>query len=182
MMFLLTKIINIVKRAVISNSLTDDKETSLAQITYLEKTGLTEVVTPYGSFARPPVDTQLLLFAVQSQENNRAGIAYSQENRFKNLEEGECGVGNPLTRSFIKFDKEGNILITATAKVIINSTEDIDITTSGKVDLKSTGDVDIDAPQVNLGIGGLPIARLGDEVLVEGVLGTITSAGNNTST
>ena len=105
--------------------------------------------------------------------------------------------GNPQTQSFIKFDKSGNITIesagqiniTSAAKVTIDVNGTIDITSSDKMNINVTGDVDltasgnvnIDSPKVNLGVGGLQIARLGDAVVVDGVPGTITSAGINTS-
>lgn len=191
-----TLINNIVKRAYVSRSLTDDKDSNVAQVSYLGKTGLSEILSPYGLDVRLPEDIQVLLFAVQGQENNRIAIGYSQEDRFKNLEEGEVVVGNPKTKSFVKFDKDGNINIESKAKIVINgasdvditnvgkltinSTGDIDITTSGKVDLKATGDVDVDASQVNLGVGGAAIARVGDSVNL--TTGFIITGGNNTST
>lgn len=190
-----TLIHNIIKRAVISKLEVDSETSPIAQASYLGKTGTTEIVLPYGISARAPVGTQLLLFAVQGQENNRAAIPYGQENRHKNLEEGEVVIENEITKSFIKFDKDGNITvdskakivincvgdadITVGGKVVVNSTGDIDVTTNGKVDLKATGNVDVDAPQVNLGSGGAAIARVGDSVNL--TTGLIITGGNNTS-
>lgn len=181
MKYLYTKILNIVKRAFVSQSLTDDKSSGIVQVSYFGKTGVSEVISPYGLSVRLPTGIQVLLFAVQSQENNRACIGYSQKDRFKDLEEGEVVIGNPLTRSFIKFDIDGNIEIESTGKIDIKSAKDVTIDVTGTVDLKATGDVTVDSPKVNLGIGGPPIARLGDTVMVSGTPGTITSAGVNTS-
>ena len=104
-------------------------------------------------------------------------MGYSQAERFKNLESGEVVVGNPVTQSFVKFDKDGNITIDSKKDVTINSTAEINVTSSGSVN--------VDAPVVNLGSGGLPIARTGDAVTVtiSGTphVGTITGGGTNTS-
>ncbi len=181
MNYLYTKILNLVKRAFVSISLPDDKASGAAQVSYFGKTGISEVVSPYGLSVRLPTGIQVLLFSVQSQENNRAAIGYSQKDRFKDLEEGEVVIGNPLTRSFIKFAKDGSITIDSKAKINITSADNVIIDVTGTVDLKATGEVTVDSPKVNLGVGGPPIARLGDTVMVSGTPGTITSAGVNTS-
>ena len=49
-----------------------------------------------------------------------------------------------------------------------------------EVDIVSTT-VNIKAPNINLGEGGKPIARLGDEVTVGSSTGTITGSGTATS-
>lgn len=136
-----TLISNIVKRALVSLSKTDDADIPVVQVSYLGKTGDSEVLSPYGISVRLPKDIQVLLFAVQSQENNRLCIGYSQTDRFKNLEEGEVVIGNPLTKSFVKFDKDGNIDIESKAKIVINSASDVEITNSGKLTVNSTGNV-----------------------------------------
>lgn len=181
MNYLYTKILNMVKRAFVSISLPDDKASGAVQVSYFGKAGISEVLSPYGLSVRLPDNIQVLLFAVQSQENNRICIGYSQKDRFKNLEKGEVVTGNPQTRSFIKFDKDGNITIDSKAEINITSANKVTIDVTGTVDLKATGDVTVDSPKVNLGVGGLPIARLGDAVMVGGTPGTITSAGVNTS-
>ncbi len=183
MMSLLTKIINLCKRGFVSNSLQDDKDSSIAQITYFGKTGISEIVSPYGLSSRLPVGTQTLTFSVQGQENNRASIGYSQEDRFKNLLEGEVVVGNPKTGASVKFSIDGSIIInpSPTGSLIINSNGDLSISANGDIKLKATGEVDVDATRVNLGTGGPAIARVGDSVLVGTSTGTITSGGSNTS-
>lgn len=79
--------------------------------------------------------------------------------------------GSVVTEIHLKND--GNVLIVA----------------NGTVDFTATGDVNMSGQtlnayfsQCNLGNGGKPVARLGDEVtLSDGKKGTITSAGENTS-
>lgn len=180
-----TKVQNLVKRAFVSRSLIDDRASGVTQITYFGKTGFSEVVSPYGISVRLPEGLQVIEFSIQGQENNRACIGYAQETRFKNLAPGEVVLGIPGSKAFIKFDKDGNIIIESDVKISIKSSGDTDITSSGKINIKSTGDVDVDAPKVNLGTGGAQIARIGDtvEVTVGGTpgTGTITSGGVNTS-
>jgi hypothetical protein len=167
---LLAKLRNLLRRGYVSRTVTDDGDYPLAQISYLNNVGISERISPYGLDSQLPQDTQVLLFTIQGHETNRACIGYSQDERFKNLDSGEVVVGNPVKQTSIKFDKTG--------KIIITSDGDIDITATGK-------NVNIDAAQTNLGSGGNAIARLGDEVTVNvggtDYIGTITSAGNNTS-
>lgn len=181
MKMLYTKIINLVKRAYVSKSLPDNKEANVTQVSYFGKAGTSEVVSPYGVYVNLPKDLQVLLFAVQGQEDNRACIGYSQADRFKNLKEGEVLIGNPKTKTFIKFNENGSITIDSKSKIEITSAGELNINVTGAVKLTASGSVDIDSPQVNLGVGGQKIARLGDQVTVGANIGTITSAGTNTS-
>ncbi len=178
---LYTKILNLIKRGYVSRRIADDKNAALAQVTYLGKTGISEVINPYGLYSNLPENIPVVVFSVQSQEDNRACIGYSQAERFKNLNAGEVVVGNPKTNSFVKFDENGNIEIESNQKINIKSADNVELDVTGDVNLTVTGDVNVDAQQVNLGVGGEPIARLGDQVTVAGNTGTITSAGTNTS-
>jgi hypothetical protein len=40
----------------------------------------------------------------------------------------------------------------------------ISLNTSGPIEVNAGGPVSIDAPLINLGVGGLPVARVGDKV------------------
>lgn len=158
-----TLISNIVKRAYVSLSKTDDADIPVVQVSYLGKTGDSEMLSPYGLSVRLPRDIQVLLFAIQAQENNRLCMGYSQTDRFKNLEEGEVVIGNPLTKSFVKFDKDGNIDIESKAKIVINSTSDVEITNSGKLTVNSTGNVIISTnADVALNCTNIDIVASGD--------------------
>src|SRR5690349_2108707 len=89
----------------------------------MDKTSDMEVIYPYGLFAQAPVNSLALVFSIQGNEENLAGIVYAYRDRFKNLKEGEVLLGNILTGSFIKFDKDGNIEI--------NSKKDVNVTITG---------------------------------------------------
>lgn len=156
---------NIVKRSYVSRVGKDDGNYNITQITYFgEKSDNTEVIMPYGLYANLPKDLQTLTFAVNSNEENLASIGYSQRNRFKNLKEGEVIVGNEQTKSFVKFDSEGNIEIDSKNEIIINSakkvtltitSEDLEINVnSGKVKVTSSGDTEITANKVKITSSG----------------------------
>ena len=142
-----TLISNIVKRAYISKLESDSEGSAIAQVSYLGKTGISEIISPYGLDARPPLETQVLLFAVQGHENNRGAIAYSREKRLKDLSPGEVALHNAETKTFIKLDKDGNIIIDSTAKVVINAASDIEIVNQGKLTINSDGDIRRSLPE-----------------------------------
>lgn len=108
---LLTKISNLVKRAVITLTNDDSKNISHCQATYLDKVSPIETIYPYGFGANAPVGNIVLLFNIGANEANLAGIPYSQKDRFKNLKSGEVVVGSPKTGSYIKFLENGDIEI-----------------------------------------------------------------------
>lgn len=89
-----------------------------------------------------------------------------------------------------------NITLGAAGNITILYAQNISLANSGTFTLTSSGNVNVSAPTVNLsatttnlGVGGQPIARVGDSVQVEVTsgsssgtwVGTITSGGNNTS-
>jgi phage gp45-like len=191
---------NIVKRAYISNTATDDKNYHIVQISYLSptKTVNAELLNPYGVYTNPPQGLQVLSFSVQGHEENKICMAYSQSDRFKNLAEGEILLGNTKTQSYVKFDKDGNIIIDSKAKITINGAQDITIDSKAKINVTSSEEinvstdqdvnlkantVNVDANKVDLGVGGQQIARLGDAVEVDPDtgIGQITGGGTNTS-
>ncbi len=163
-----TKTRNIVKRGYVTAPGNDVNDYAVIQISCLSpaKTANAELVSPYGLSVNLPKDLQVLTFSVQSHEENKACIGYSQVNRFKNLKPGEVVVGNPSSGSFVKFANDGTIEI--------SSDNDINVVADN---------VSVTANKVDLGVGGAKIARLGDTVHVSLSTGdgTITSGGTNTS-
>ncbi len=184
-----------IKRAVLSLVSKDDGEFSVGQANYNGKTGDTELVWPYGFFANPPLGASILMFNVQGQEENRAGIASFPQMRFKNLKEGEVGIANFMTGSVMKFLADGSIEVTATNGMNITVTPDLNIVVAGNVNIAVAGgvslsagaDVSIDGTgqTVNLygsynlgGPGGAAIARVGDSVSCAAGIGTIISGSS----
>jgi hypothetical protein len=176
-MKLLTKVMNLIKRGYVSNSLPDTADYSQVQVSYMGNSRKAAVINPYGLYTRLPLNTNVIMFSVNGQEENSAVVGYSREDRFKNLNEGEVLIGNPETGSYIKFESDN--------KIEILSKGDLNIDVTGNVNLKASTAVNVDSPATNLGTGGNQIARLGDQitVIVGGTpyTGNITSAGVNTS-
>lgn len=82
----------------------------------------------------------------------------------------------------------GEIYLKNDGIIEVNNPSDLKFVVNGNVSLITQGTADISAStvnisagQTNLGEGGQPIARVGDSVVVNGVQGTITSGGSNTS-
>lgn len=210
--FIQNKIRNLIKTGYISRVSSDDKDVQIAQVTYLGLTKDTAIITPYGVFSNAPLKSKVLLCNVLAQEENAAGIAYAQQNRFKNLKEGEVVLGNILTQSYVKLDSEGNIVINSPDKkitieavqdVVIKSTAEIKLeapaveivngnititggagtmTVNGDLNMDVNGDANIDATQVNLGTSGNQIARVGDAVAVDTGTGIGTITSGGTNT
>lgn len=202
---------NLIKRAYVSLVGNDDQQFQTTQISYLNKTNVMEVIYPYGLSGNPPQDSLVLLFNVQAQEENRAGIANLPQQRFRNLNEGEVAVGNYLTTSNVKFADNGDVIVTTrnNQEVTIDQNANISISgdatvnVSGSTTLTSNGttinsDVDING---NLDVSGgvtmgsdsgsqQPVAIVGSttEVEITGgssagtYQGTIITGSGNSST
>ena len=127
--------VNMIKRALTSLPIKDNTDFQTSQVRYLGKTAQIELVYPYGLCSSPPTGSMVLMFNIQGQEENRAGMANLTRQRFKNLKEGEVAVGNYLTGSVVKFLENGDIEVTGT--------NDINLTVAGTTNLTSTGAVSI---------------------------------------
>ncbi|GAH01888.1 unnamed protein product, partial [marine sediment metagenome] len=92
---------NLIKRGLISLGIIDDKDFQTAQVTYMGKTKNIQVVHDYGFSSNCPTGGIVLMFNVQGQEENIAGIADLPNDRFKNLKEGEVAVYNALTNAYV---------------------------------------------------------------------------------
>lgn len=178
----LNKIKDTIRRAVVTRAGDDSGAYHICQITYNKKTVPAEVINPYGLYTNPPNGLQTMMFTVCGDSENRAIIAYSQGDRFKDLKEGEVLLGHTGTQSFIKFDNDGNVEIDSKAKVKVTAASEVEITVTGDVKVNAIN-VKLNAATVDLGVAGKAIAREGDPVqvsLLNGT-GTITSGGINTS-
>jgi hypothetical protein len=185
MKWLLAKVMNLITYGVVSAVSTDTTDYPIMQISYMGRTANAARISPYGLCSNPPLKAKVVHWNVLAQEENKVGFAFSQQNRFKPLKAGEVVVGNPTSQSYIKFHEDGTIEIVSAKKVLLTGADDMEVTIAGDVKLTASGNVDVDATQVNLGVGGAQIARLGDNVttIIGGTpeVGTITSAGINTS-
>jgi hypothetical protein len=70
----------------------------------------------------------------------------------------------------------GNAVLGITGNATVEVGGDASLDVTGACDITAGTEANIDAPAINLGTGGAYIARLGDQVTVGGITGTITSA------
>jgi hypothetical protein len=132
-------ITNLIKRAYVSLVGNDAQEYQITQISYLNKTNVMEVIYPYGVSGNPPRNSLVLMFNVQGQEENRAGIANLPQQRFRNLKEGEVAVGNYLTRSNIKFAENGDVVVTTKNNQEVTIDQNANISVSGDATVNVSG-------------------------------------------
>lgn len=143
------------------------------QAQYMNKTTNVDIINPAGFGHNPVTNSLMILFNVGGVEDNIAGIVTDQLNRIKNLQAGETIIYNTVTKSFVYMKVDGSIELFSQTVININAPE---IIIDGNVTV--TGNLQVDG-QTNLGIGGAPIARVGDSVLVGSTPGTITSGSPN---
>ena len=159
---------SVVQWAYVTLARPDNGDYQTTQVSYQGRTTNAYVVTPYGLATNLPKDVLVLQFAVNNDEGNLAGIGCAVKDRFKDLKEGEVIAGSPKHKTFIKFDENGNITITATKDVSVDCST-----------------CNINASTTNLGVGGNGIARIGDQIVVNvggtDYTGQITTSGVNTS-
>lgn len=162
---------NFLRRCVISLIGKDDRDIRVQQVSYNGKAEDAEIWAPYGMSYNLPPNSLCLYAQIGGDEGNIVVLPDRSQDRVKNLKEGEIALFNPLTKTQMIFREDG--------KLEINAKGDVDVTATN---------VNIDASATNLGVGGQPIARVGDSVEVTGVssgsstrTGTITSGGVNTS-
>jgi len=142
------KITNLVRRCAVTKSAEDRHNYQVVQVQYFGKIANVEVVSIYGISYNPPINSTGLMWTVLGDEENRTAIFYLPQDRAKGLKPGEIEIGNLLTKSSVKFDAEGNIIVTSTKGVIIKSAEDVSIESATNVEIKATtinidGDVNI---------------------------------------
>lgn len=142
---MISKLVNMVKRAFVTTSLADDQVFPIIQISYHEKIANVEHMTPYGVYSNPPANALAIVLSIGGQEENRVAFANTPNSRFKNLKEGEVLVGNPLTGSYVKFDEDGNITELSKNNKTIQVDEDFNITVNGNTTINSTGNASINA-------------------------------------
>lgn len=176
MNFLLQKLVNMIKRGLVTLPGSDADPYCRTQVSYMGKTKNIEVVFPYGLAANLPENALVLLFNVQGQEENMAGIGNTPTQRFKNLAPGEVVVGSPRFGNYVKFGASGVIEIASTGALNVTVPGSANLTVAGETKLMGTGKITIDgsgevlikgASAINLGEGGAAVARVGDSVQVD---------------
>lgn len=134
---------NMIKRAVVTLNPADKEQIPVAQVKWSSSktANNVQVITPYGFYSVAPTGSLALMFSIMGQEENRAAIIDNPKGRFKNLKPTEVAVGNPETKSVIKFLENGDIEITGEADQNINITGNVNLTVGGNVTINVTGNM-----------------------------------------
>ena len=99
------------------------------------------LVQPYGLYSSLPENSTLLSFSSLCQESNKFVIGQDFNTRVKDLEKGEVVLSNTVTGASIKFDKDGNILITSPAGKSVEVSADMNITVNGDANINVGGNL-----------------------------------------
>lgn len=140
------------------------------------------VIWPYGTHGSLPVNSYVISFSINGQQENKAVIGYRPDLRPKNKKPGEFEVGNFLVGSTVFFDEQGNIIVncegdeivTIKGKCTVNIVGDAKMTIGGKADIDVTGDTILTTPKLKV-IGDFEVT--GDTTLGE----VVTSNGKDIS-
>ena len=193
---MIEKIRSLIKRVVLTKSEPDTKNFPVYQISYKGKVIDAESIYAYGTHGVAPVGSLALSFNVDAHEDNQAVIAYKPDVRPMDLEPTEFACGNFVIGSIMIWKKTGDLVEITKGEKTITVDQDFNLTVGGAINITATGNTTVTSPQVdviadltNLGAGGQPIARLGDQVQVTVTggssagtyTGTITGSGVNTS-
>ena len=189
-----SQINGLIKRTQITRASDDVSAFQVAQVSYMDRVSDTEVLWPYGMYGNVPVDSLCLTLSVGGEEGNKVTFPSRAHTRTRRrTRAGEVGIGNQVAKSDVFFDADGNIIIIAPGDLRVTVSGDKEVTVSGDCKLTVTGDVTITGGNVTIdsattsitgraalgGVGGLPIARVGDTVSG----GVITSGSlNHTAT
>lgn len=82
------------------------------KVSFLGKTSSCDVVWAYGISGRLPEGSTIYMTNQLGSEDNKAGVGSFSQERFKDLKSGELKVGNFLLESSVKFDANGDIIVT----------------------------------------------------------------------
>lgn len=172
---------NVVKWCYVTRASSDNKSVQISQVSYLEKVADCVMITPYGLYGNPPVNSLGVMLCVEGEEQNRAAIVNVTDSRIKGLLENEVATGNPITGTYIKYDKNANMIMIVKNNLTINITKDNDITIGGNYNLNISGQGTITASQLvidaNVVINGTITANNGGgSVTMSG--GALTTSGD----
>lgn len=145
-----------------SGQMNDAGQFPVVQIGFLEKIGDAAVANQYGVHASPDQGSAALVIYINGDPTNRVIIPLSSLNRNKGLEEGEVELGNFKAKSYIKFDKDGNI--------DLQCEQNTSLTVKGNITLNISGNAVVNASK----------ATINNDTEINGNLvvnGNITSTG-----
>ena len=162
---LLHKIKAIVKMAKLISS-DDTKAIQQGRFYYMGTEALGQIFVPYGTISRPPKDSELIVFSQNGHESNAIAFASHPNIRtLKNLKEGEVGLANYLTKSYILMREDGTIELSSEKDFIVSKAQ--------RVVMNASVDITLNAPTVTVNgddeikLKSKEIKHEADEVIIE---------------
>jgi len=138
---LLTKLMNTITQARVTRVSADTERYPSAQISSGKKVSVTTRLLPYPLIGNPTADALGVKFNLQGQEQNSATIFHDPKSRLKGLKEGEGGIHNSLTGSYILLMANGDIKMVSLNGLVAQITGDVLNTITGNVTNTITGDL-----------------------------------------
>lgn len=163
--FLAEKIKRVLRQCRISRDGDDLGDFPIQQVEYLGKVGDAAMWFPFGFHANVNEDSLGMMFTISGNDDARVVFAGSPEKRPR-LEPGELVVFHPKTQSRIHFKANGDVEITSTTKLKVDTPT-----------VQFTGNVDIDG---NLNVDGDAVID-GDADVAGTVTGTVDVLAGATS-
>jgi phage gp45-like len=131
---------NEIRQCLVPKDLSDDKQFPRVSVSYHDKQVEAIHSTPYGVYSNPPAGLSFgILFNIEGHEENRVAMVNTPQIRFKNLEAGEVVFGNPLTESNVKFDKDGNVIVTGKNNLTVTVDKDANVAIGGNCNINVAG-------------------------------------------
>ena len=138
-------IARIIRWANVEASGDDGGPYQVQQLSYLERTGKSAAIYPFGFSALAPKDTLAFFATISAQSENRVHMPISGPDRVR-LKPGEVVVYHPKTGSKIHFKADGSIEVEAGTSEVKIDAANLTLTGATKIDgsLNVTGAVDMD--------------------------------------
>lgn len=139
--YIWNKLQHLIKHSYISNTQQDGQSFYNAQIVSYGGASQSIIYHPYGMTTCPPINSMGITLSGSGYAENKMTLPYSTQYRWTGLQNGEVQLGNPVSGTYIKFDKDGNVTIYTPNKQV-NITGDTTITgtltVSGATTLQDT--------------------------------------------
>lgn len=169
------KLKNLIKIGWLSKNEKDDTIYPQALCSYSGKNTRVTRLSPYGLCSQPPEGSLAVMLSNGSQESVKFAIIDDMVNRFKPLEKGEVCIYNYMTKSYLLFNKDGDIHMVCMKDNIIQIVGNMEATVQGDLTATVTGALTADA--ASAAITASTITLNGDVT----VNGSFTQSGGSSS-
>jgi len=133
--------------AAVSLSGDDEGVFPSCQITAYGQAADAIVIWPYGMHGSLPLNSYVISFSINDQQEYKAVIGYRPDLRPKNKKPGEMEFGNFLVESTIFFDELGNITVNCENDEIVTIKGKCTVNITGVANVNVTGDTTLTTPK-----------------------------------